>query len=334
MTYKGIPVLFLILALLICSCKNKNKLANNTSDTTTSTAITLQSPAFDADSAFKFVKTQVDFGPRIPGTKAHTLCAIWLQNKLQGFGAKVNVQSAPIKTYDGKQYQLKNIIASYQPEKKDRILITAHWDARPFSNEDTDPKMKDKPFEAANDGGSGVGVILEMARQLQQKNPNVGVDFILWDLEDYGKSQDDTPDERTWCLGSQYWASHPHVPNYQASYGINLDMVGGNNAQFLREGHSRENAPDILKKVWDTGNTIGYSSYFIYRNCSEIVDDHFWMNKAGVPSIDIVHFSDEAGFYINWHTQQDNLSNINPQTLKAVGQTLLEVLFLEEGAGK
>lgn len=329
MHIKAILPLALFVTILLQACNNQRSQTESSVTEKASPSDSLLSPSFNADSAYAYVKKQVDFGPRIPGSMAHANCAVWLEKTFKSFGADVMVQSAPLKTYDGKTYTLKNIIASYTPENKERILISAHWDARPFSNEDPDPKMRDKPFDAANDGGSGVGVILEMARQLQKKQPNIGVDFILWDLEDYGKSNDSSPDEITWCLGSQYWAKNPHKAGYTARFGINLDMVGGQNAQFLREGHSRALAADVLKKVWDTGNAIGYSSYFIYRDCGELVDDHFWMNKAGIPTVDIIHYNDEAGFYINWHTQEDNLKNISKESLKATGQTVLEVIFRE-----
>jgi glutaminyl-peptide cyclotransferase len=326
---KNILIPLLVIVLLTAACKNKNQSAGNNEYVDSANTELLKSPDFNADSAFSYVKKQVDFGPRIPGSAAHAQCAAWLEAKLKHFGAEVIIQSAPVKTYDGKTYTLKNIIASFAPAEKERVLVSAHWDTRPFSDKDADHGNRDKPFEGANDGGSGVGVILEMARQLQQQQPGIGVDFILWDLEDYGQAADETEDEKTWCLGSQYWAANPHVAGYKAKYGINLDMVGGINAQFLREEHSRNFAPDILKMVWDTAKEIGYSSYFIYRDCSEIVDDHFWMNKAGVPTVNIIHYSDEAGFYINWHTQEDNVQNISKQSLKATGQTILEVLFRE-----
>lgn len=157
---------------------------DQTADSLNTTSIILVSPDFDADSAFQYVKMQVDFGPRIPGSEAHAKCAAWLASKLRGFGAKVMLQSTLLKTYDGRHYTLKNIIASYAPEKKERVLITAHWDTRPFSNEDPNEAMKNQPFDAANDGGSGVAVILEMAKQLQQKQPDIGIDsfYGIWKI--------------------------------------------------------------------------------------------------------------------------------------------------------
>lgn len=319
-----LPAMALV-ALQACQSTNKP-----TEQTDASQEIKLVSPDFNADSAFAYTKAQVDFGPRIPSTPAHAACAAYLVKKLKSFGATVSVQGEKITTYDGKSHQLKNILASFSPDKKKRVLVTAHWDARPFSDQDSDPKMKDKPFDAANDAGSGVAVILEMARLIQQKQPNVGVDFALWDVEDYGKANDETPDEITWCLGSQYWYKNQPKNITKAMYAINLDMVGGGNAQFTQDEISRQLAPNVLKKVWDIGNEIGYSSYFVNIPSGRIVDDHVWVNKAGIPCIDIIHYSDNSGFYVNWHTQLDNLANIDKNSLKATGQTVLETIYREK----
>jgi len=324
---KKIFILPFIILMALQACKHKNKQADPSQS---EEKITLASPDFNADSAYTYTEAQVDFGPRIPGTVAHQKCADYLVAKLKSFGAEVKVQGGKTTTYDGKSFQLKNIVAVFNPAQKKRVLITAHWDARPFSDQDTDPANHTKAFDAANDGASGVAVILEMARQIQQKQPNVGVDFVLWDLEDYGKANDETPDETTWCLGSQYWAKQAVASGYKALYGINLDMVGGGNAQFTQDEISRQAAPDVANKVWDIGSEIGYASYFTKIPSGRLVDDHFWMNKAGVPSIDIIHYNDNSGFYINWHTQLDNLANIDKNTLKATGQTVLETIYREK----
>ncbi|RZL49056.1 MAG: M28 family peptidase [Pedobacter sp.] len=325
---KKLLILISIALIGLQSCRTDKK--ENTEET--AAVVKLISPEFNADSAFAYTKAQVDFGPRIPSTAAHANCATYLVNKFKSFGGQVFVQEAPAKTFDGKSHRLKNIIAAFYPEKTQRVLITAHWDARPFSDQDPDLKMRDKPFDAANDGATGVAVMLEMARQIQKKQPDVGVDFILWDIEDYGKSQDESENETTWCIGSQYWAKNPPVKGYKPLYAINLDMVGGGNAQFTQDEISRKYAPQIVKKVWDIGNEIGYSAYFINVPSGNIIDDHFWVNQAGIPCIDVIHYSDTSGFYTNWHTQLDNLNNIDKNTLLAVGQTMLETIFREKPA--
>lgn len=322
---KKLSFLFVVLFFLAACNANQNQPQSETE-----AVVKLVSPDFNPDSAFAYTKAQVDFGPRIPSTSAHAKCAAYLVQKFKSFGAKVTVQEAPAKTYDGKTHRLKNIIAAFNSEKIQRILISAHWDARPFSDQDPDTSMRNKPFDAANDGASGVAVMLEMARQIQLKAPNVGVDFILWDIEDYGKANDETSNETTWCLGSQYWSKNMHQRNYKPLYAINLDMVGGGNAQFTQDEISRKYAPAIVKKVWDIGNEIGYSAYFINVISGSLIDDHFWVNQAGIPCVDIIHYADSSGFYINWHTQLDNLNNIDRNTLKAIGQTVLETIYREK----
>lgn len=320
-------ILFISLLMGIFSaCTSNEKQASTASE---KQEVTLVSPDFNADSAFAYTKAQVDFGPRIPSTPAHAKCAVYLQQKLKSFGGNVSVQQAPAKTYDGKTHQLKNIIAAFYPEKKQRILITAHWDARPFSDKDGEELNRDKPFDAANDGASGVAVILEMARQIQLKQPNVGVDFILWDIEDYGKANDDTPHETTWCLGSQYWSKNPPVKGYKPLYAINLDMVGGSNAEFAMDEVSRQYAPAVVQNVWAVADEIGFSKYFIKEDAGRLIDDHYWVNQAGIPCIDIIHYT-KGDFYKNWHTQFDNLNNIDRNTLKAVGQVVLETVYREK----
>jgi Zn-dependent M28 family amino/carboxypeptidase len=323
---KKLIIIPLITLCCLFACKSNKKATEETP------VVKLSSPEFNADSAFAFTKAQVNFGPRIPSSQAHADCAAYLVKKFTSYGGEVFVQKGAAKTYDGKVHQLKNIIAAFNPEKTQRILVSAHWDSRPFSDQDPDPKMHDKPFDAANDGASGVAIMLEMARQIQQKQPNVGVDFILWDIEDYGKANDETVGETTWCIGSQYWTKNQPVKGYMPLYGINLDMVGGSNAQFTQDEISRKYAPEIVKKVWDIGNEIGYSAYFINVISGSLIDDHYWVNQAGIPCIDIIHYADGTGFYRNWHTQLDNLNNIDKNTLKAVGQTVLETIFREKPA--
>lgn len=327
---KKLLVLPLIAFACLQACRNKQTTTDETE--TAQPTVQLSAPNFDADSAYAFTKAQVDFGPRIPSTAAHAKCAAYLVAKFKSFGATVTVQESPAKTYDGKSHTLKNIIAKFSPEQKERVMVSAHWDARPFSDQDPDVNMRNQPFDAANDGASGVAIMLEMARQIQQKQPNVGIDFILWDIEDYGKTNDDSKNETTWCIGSQYWAKNQAAQGIKPLYGINLDMVGGGNAQFTQDELSRKYAPEIVKKVWNIGNEIGYSAYFVNVNSGSLIDDHFWVNQAGIPCIDIIHYTDNGGFYMNWHTQLDNLNNIDKNTLKAVGQTVLETIYREQPA--
>lgn len=285
-------------------------------------------PDFNADSAYAFVKAQVDLGPRVPGTPAHAACADLLSKKLKSYGFDVLIPTGQVvQTYDKKQFALKNIIASFNPDAADRIMICSHWDTRPVAEADT--KNPDKPGDGANDGASGVGVALEIARQVSKSKPNVGVDIIYFDLEDYGENGGD---ENSWCLGSQYWAKNPHKPNYYANFGILLDMVAGPNATFVKEGISVERAPSVVEKVWKKANDLGYGNYFLSQTRNFIgADDHVPINDAGIPCIDIIEYNQATGAFPDYHhTHKDNMDLIDKNTLKAVGQTLLEVIYSEK----
>ncbi|MEO6902795.1 MAG: M28 family peptidase [Bacteroidia bacterium] len=288
----------------------------------------IATPTFNQDSAYAFIQAQVDFGPRIPGSSAHAKCADYLTSKLKSYNFEVIVQKATLKTFDKKQFILKNIIGSFKPELQSRVLICSHWDTRPWA--DSDEENKTKPFDGANDGASGVGVGLEMARQINAYNPSIGVDFIFFDLEDYGETNGE--DESSWCLGSQYWAKNLHVPNYYANFGVLLDMVGGPNAIFPKEGNSVNLARAAVDKVWSTANTIGYGNYFSPQRRDFVgVDDHIYVNQAGIPCVDIIEYNQATGGFGSYHhTQKDNMDGIDKNTLKAVGQTLLEVIYNEK----
>ena len=312
--------------LLISACNNQ---PNNQTDSTATLPVKstpqVITPQFNADSAYSFTKAQVDFGPRIPGTKAHENCANYLVAKLKSFGLKVMVQEATVTTFDSKSFILKNIIASYEPENTNRILLTAHWDTRPWA--DLDNINPTKPFDGADDGASGVGELLEVARQLGLQKAQTGVDIVLFDIEDYGNQNSDDPN--TWCLGSQYWSNHLPTPNYSPKYGILLDMVGAKNATFPMEGTSMRFAPNVVQKVWNTAAQLGYSNYFIGATTGETTDDHYFVNSiTGIPTIDIVDYRPAKKNYPYFHhCHSDNMSVITTSTLKVVGQVLLELIY-------
>lgn len=291
-------------------------------------------PDFNPDSAYVFIAKQVDFGPRIPGTASQTKCAEWLVAKLKSFTSSVNVQDLEVELWNHQSVPCKNIIASFNPNQKKRILLCAHWDTRPWSDRDSsNPK---KAFEGADDGGSGVGVLLEIARHLSTQPTQVGIDIVFFDVEDYGPPTWDPQSKNQeisgFCLGSQEWASQPHVENYRAYFGILLDMVGARNATFPQEGVSLQYAPSVAKKVWDVANSIGFGNYFVYDRIPGVIDDHNFVNSInGTPCIDIINMdrTSETGFAKHWHTQKDNMSIIDKSTLKAVGQTLMQVIYSE-----
>ena len=291
---------------------------------------------FSADSAYAFCQRQCDFGPRTMNSEAHEKCGQWIAQKFASYGLEVTEQRATLKGFDGTPLLSNNIIASYRPELKDRILICAHWDSRPWADNDPDEANWTKPVLAANDGASGVAVMLELARLLTLKsqpsnlNSQIGIDFICFDAEDWGS--DNVSD--SWALGAQYWAAHPHREGYSARYGILLDMVGGQGARFYREGFSMYYAPKIVEKVWRAADDLGYGSIFPQKDGHAITDDHGPVNNvAGIPCIDIIpHYPDcrESSFGPTWHTVNDDMAHIDANTLKAVGQTLVQVIFSEK----
>ncbi|MEM6263891.1 MAG: M28 family peptidase [Bacteroidota bacterium] len=291
-------------------------------------------PVFSQDSAYAYVKKQLSFGPRVPNSPAHRACANWMIDFLKAQpGAKVFVQSDVVDGFDlqGRPVKLsmQNIIASFNPDVKRRIMISAHWDTRPFADEDDERQQE--PIPGANDGASGIGVLLELARHLHQLPPNIGVDLFLWDAEDHGNPDPNIQD--SYCLGSQYWARNPHIAGYNAMYGINLDMVGAENALFKKEGFSMQYASHIVDKVWKTGQRLGYGRYFTNTEVRGVIDDHLYINIwAKIPCINIIDLPDSGAdrlFFEQWHTHDDDLDVISAEPLGAVGHTLLEVVFRE-----
>lgn len=309
----------------------------STSNEKSETKTLIAAPELNIDSAYSFIQKQVDFGPRVPNSEAHKAAGEWFEEKFKSYGAKVYLQEFEEYTYNGVKVELKNIVASFNPEKKKRLLLAAHWDTRPFA--DSDPENKKAQFDGANDGGSGVGILLEIARIIGSvKSPEVGIDIILFDGEDYGDSGEDygrmTGDKDSWwCLGSQYWSKKKHIPNYTAYYGILLDMVGAKDATFYYDGVSQENAGRVLTQVWETAHQLGYQNYFKMESALQngLIDDHVYVNKyARIPMIDILDYrKTQKSFFPSHHTTQDNMEGISKATLKAVGETLLAVIYNE-----
>jgi len=292
-------------------------------------------PDFGADSAYSYVAKQVSFGPRVPGTKAHAECAAYHVDFFKSKGIKVYEQKFKSRSFDNKILNGVNIIAAINPESQSRILLTSHWDSRPFADHDPDVKNHFTPIDGANDGASGVGVLMEVARQMSILKPSIGIDIILLDLEDYGQHADEEQtinSENSWGLGAQYWAKNPHIPGYDARFGILLDMVGAKDAVFGEEYYSKHYAPGVLKKVWKIAAQNGYGAYFRNTDGGGVLDDHVFINKfAYIPTIDIIHHDSntDSGFFPYWHTVRDNMDNIDKATLKAVGQTVMAVGYGE-----
>ena len=316
---------FLLLAFSCCTTKK--------SQLVTAPAVTI---AFNADSAYAFCAAQCAFGPRTMNSDAHDRCAAWIQQQFQHYGYDVALQQADLRGYDGTVLHATNIIA-HAPlplegagEAKSRILICAHWDSRPWADNDPDSANWHKPVMAANDGASGVAVMLELARLLQQHDSAaVAVDFVCFDAEDWGVPQwSEAAGADSWALGSQYWAVNS-PKSYD--YAILLDMVGGQGAKFYREGYSMEYAAAVVDKVWQAAAAAGYGSAFVNQEIGYITDDHVPVNeKAAIPCIDVIsHYPDcrQSSFGPTWHTVSDDMQHIDRNTLRAVGQTLVQLIY-------
>ncbi|MCC5921638.1 MAG: M28 family peptidase [Cyclobacteriaceae bacterium] len=327
----SILIIFCVLFFVLVGCERSEQSSYQSIEKPEESL--LQVPSFSADSAFRYIEEQLAFGYRIPNTEGHRQAAVYLREKLAALGANVQIQEFTATAYTGEELSLKNIVGSYYPNASRRIMLAAHWDTRPFA--DKDDEDPDSPFMGANDGGSGVAVLLEIARILQMHDPGIGVDIMFFDGEDYGepegsKSDDDLDENIYWCLGSQYWEENPHIPNYSAYFGILLDMVGAKGAKFYREGYSRQAAGQVLNTIWKTAHRLGHDYYFINSDAPGILDDHIFMIRSGIPTVNIVdHDPDsEKGFFGKYHhTHDDNIDLIDRRTLNAVGETVLQVIF-------
>lgn len=318
----------------LTSCKGSGSSGHQSESATQ--AYEQKSPEFNVDSAYQFIESQCAFGPRTMNSEAHNQCQQWLQQKFEQYGAEVTLQNAQLRLYDGTSVNSTNIIASYNPSAAIRIMICSHWDSRHWADNDPDESLHHTPLLGANDGASGVAVMLELARLMQQTPVNYGVDLICFDAEDQGTPQwaEQSPDEDhsdTWCLGSAYWAKNVHKPGYRARFAILLDMVGGANCVFRKEYFSLQYAPQVLDRVWATARQLNYGNYFVNEQGGGITDDHLQVMATGIQCIDIIG-SDKDGrsFCTTWHTHADDPQHIDKSTLKAVGQTVAEVIYTEE----
>lgn len=289
---------------------------------------------FNADSAYIYVEQQTQFGPRVPGTKSHGLCANFLENELKRHGADtVLIHTGTMKGAEGKVVPVRNIMGRYNSDVARRVLLAAHYDTRPWADEEEDSRKHSLPIDGANDGASGVGVLLELARMIGERNPEIGVDILFVDAEDMGKSGGGSDEEMTWCLGTQLWAANMPYKSVaeRPVYGIVLDMVGGRNAVFYREYVSERMARSVNDRVWGTAAKSPYSQRFVNEMRGSLIDDHLFINRAGIPCIDIVECGNAVtgSFPETWHTLDDNMSNIDRSTLKAVGQVVTDVIYGE-----
>ena len=308
--------------------------------TKSSKPVSTPRPVFSADSAYAYIEHQMAFGPRVPNSKAHLDCAAWLIRQLRNYGAEVELQKGTLQDYAGRLQPIINIIAHFTPDsvavKQEAILLCAHYDTRAWADEE--PIYEDRAYNVpgANDGASGVGVLLEVARQLSIKPASQPIDIIFFDYEDQGtpSSYTGVQRENTWCLGSQLFAAHytERLKNVAAQrpyrFGILLDMVGSPDAVFPKEMYSLQYAQNYVELIWRKAHQLGYGRYFLDKVSYPITDDHYYLNMAGVPCVDIIHYdaNNATGFAHWWHTRQDDMHNIDKSTLQAVGEVVMSIL--------
>ena len=278
-------------------------------------------PTFDGKKAFEYLKAQTDFGPRTAGSSAHQNCLNYMESEMKKTADAVNLQTFQVKGYGGENLNLTNVISSFNMSATTRVLLIAHWDSRPRADQESDPKKQNQPILGANDGASGVAVLMEIARHLHSNPPAAGVDMLFDDGEDYGKEGDNN----NYLLGTRYFAKN--LPNgFHPAYGILLDMVGDKQLELLREPNSIRNAPDIVDLVWSTAKDLG-----MYQFTDEVqrpvLDDHLPLIEVGIKTIDLIDFNYPDASNRYWHTTQDTPDKCSPESLEAVGTVLLHVIY-------
>jgi len=276
-------------------------------------------PTFDGDAAHDFILDQVSFGPRVPGTEGHSAQLAWMEELLELWADQVESLPFTFTTSRGVHLSLTNVLARFRPGLSDRILLLTHWDTRPWSDQAQQLEDRAIPVPGANDGGSGTAVLLHLAQLMAATPPPVGVDLLFVDGEDFG------PGTQDMFIGSNHFAAGMPDP-IPWRYGVLLDMVGDLDPRFPIEGHSAEYAPVLAQKVWQVAHDLGYASFFPASVGGRILDDHLPLNRAGLPTIDVIDFEYGPGNVL-WHTPQDIPENTSAETLRMVGEVVAELVY-------
>ena len=312
-------LLFLLLSLtLIVACKPEPK------SVVSKPLPRVKVPKFDSNLAYSNIEKQLSFGYRVPGTPEHAATKDWIVSTMREYGWQVEEQIFELEVYTGERKPGTNIIAKYNPDAATRILLAAHYDTRHIAEKDDDPNRKNQPIMGADDGASGVAVLMSMAKTIGESPLAIGVDMVFFDLEDYGDPDNDNPE--SWAMGSAYWAKNVER-SYKPKHAILLDMVGAKNASFPKETYSKRMNPQLVDKLWKLGQDMGYGNYFVSEDRGGVMDDHMSVaNYAGIPMINIIH-KQYDGFGDYHHTHNDDIDIIDKRTLKAVGQVVMAVIF-------
>jgi glutaminyl-peptide cyclotransferase len=316
--------LLVVCVLLMLGCAKENPRPQSEAPRTQAgTVSSIVVPAFSGREAFRFLTAQTDLGPRDPGSKGHERCLAYLEQTLVRLADTVRLQPFSHPGYDGTTLQLTNVIASFNPESPSRILLCAHWDTRPRADRDQNPGRRNEPIIGANDGASGVAILLQLATLLKAYPPSIGVDIVLFDGEDYGREGD----TGNYLLGSRHFAStasRTSVPRF----GILLDMVGDAALEIPREGYSVRYAPDIVNTIWSTARGLGITEFVDYLG-AEIIDDHLPLNEVGIRTVNIIDFDYPDPTHRYWHTHDDTPDKCSAESLEAVGTVVANVVYNE-----
>lgn len=299
----------MVFILIFCSlvgCKGDAKQGSAAQRSPSST-----STGFNGSAAYNYAKAQVDFGPRVPGSPAAKKAGDWIIQQMRARADTVIVQSFTYTTADGKKLPLRNILARFRPNLTDRVLYLTHWDSRPISESAATEAERKMPVPGANDGASGVGMFIALADVLKRTRPEVGVDLLFTDGEDYGQFG---PPEVDVLIGSKYFATHLPSPNYKPLYGVLWDMIGDKDLRIPYEMNSFQQAPEVVSRVWQTAADLGYGDVFVQESGGLITDDHIPLLNAGIHVIDVIDL-----LYPPHHTPYDTMDKISARSLTIVG---------------
>ena len=273
------------------------------------------SPTYDSELAFSFLEKQCEFGPRPPGSDAHEAMGKWLVGVLQGYADEVSVQQFTALNTEGGEVVLSNVIASFRLDARERVLFGAHWDTRWIAERDPDEGNRGRPILGANDGASGVAVLLGLAAMMSDRSPAVGVDLVFFDGEDGGNGGGFD----SFCVGSTFFAGR--MGDYAPIYAVVVDMIGDSDLTIPVEPNSMSACPSVVRTVWDAAERVGAAS-FTEESGAAMFDDHIPLIRAGVPSALIIDFD-----YVYWHTVEDTPDKCSPESLGEVGSVLAELIF-------
>ncbi len=302
-------MLVILVLCLVVGCRGDAKVGTAAQPGAAASSAT--STGFDGNAAYRYAKAQVDFGPRVPGTPAARQAGDWIIRQMRARADTVIVQSFTYTTADGKKLPLRNILARFRPELSERVLYLTHWDSRPKSESAATEAEKKMPVPGANDGASGVGMFVALGDVLKKTKPNVGVDLLFTDGEDYGEFG---PPQVDVLIGAKYFATHLPSPGYKPLYGVLWDMIGDADLRIPYEMLSFQQAPEVVSRVWQTAADLGHGDVFVQESGGDVTDDHIPLLNVGLRVIDVIDLT-----YPAHHTPQDTMDKISAKSLATVG---------------